>query len=38
MPVGDLLEDFCAEQFSKLHNPLLMTGGAEVTALAGKGQ
>ena len=38
MPVGDFFEDFCAEQFSELHNALLVTRGAEMAALAGKGQ
>jgi hypothetical protein len=38
MPVGDLLEDIHAEPLAEFHHPLLMAGGAEVAALAGKRQ
>ena len=38
MPVGNLLEDIHAEPFPEFHHALLMAGGTEMTALAGKGQ
>ena len=34
MPVGNLLEDIHAQPLPKFHYALLMTGGAEVAALA----
>jgi hypothetical protein len=38
MPVGYLLEHIHAEPFPEFHHPLLMAGGAEMTALARKCQ
>jgi hypothetical protein len=38
MPVRNLLEDIHAEPFPELHDALLMTGRAEMAALAGKCQ
>ena len=36
MPVGNLLERVAAEPFPEFRHPLLMAGGTEMTALAGK--
>jgi hypothetical protein len=38
MPMRDLLEDIHAEPLAEFHKPLLVAGGAEVAALAGKCQ
>jgi hypothetical protein len=38
MPVRYFLEDIHAEPLAEFHHPLLMAGGAEVAALAGKCQ
>jgi hypothetical protein len=38
MPMRDLLEDIHAEPLAEFHNPLLVAGGAEVAAFAGKCQ
>jgi hypothetical protein len=38
MPVGNLFENIHAQPLPEFHHTLLMAGGAEVTALAGKGQ
>jgi PAS domain-containing protein len=38
MPVGNLLENIHAQPLPELHDALLVAGGAEVAALAGKGQ
>jgi hypothetical protein len=38
MPMGNLLEHVGTEPFPEFHHPLLMAGGTEMTALAGKGQ
>ena len=38
MPVGNLFEHLGTEPFAEFHHPLLMAGGAEMTALAGEGQ
>jgi hypothetical protein len=38
MPVGNLFEDIHAQPFPEFHHPLLMAGGAEMTALAGESQ
>ena len=38
MPVGHLLQHIGADPFAEFHHPLLVAGGAEVTALAGEGQ
>lgn len=38
MPVRDLLEDIHAEPLPEFHHAFLMTGWAEVAALAGKSQ
>ena len=38
MPVRNLLEDIYAQPFAEFHDTLLMTGGTEMAALAGKGQ
>jgi len=36
MPVGNLFEYIHAQPFPEFHHPLLMAGGAEMTALAGE--
>ena len=38
MTVRNLLEDIHAEPFPEFHHPLLVTGGAKMTPLAGEGQ
>ena len=38
MSVGDCLEDIFTKPLTEFHDPLLMTGRAEVTTLALKGQ
>ena len=38
MPVGNLLERVGTEPFPEFHQPLLMAGGTEMTALTGDGQ
>ena len=38
MSVGNLPEHVGTEPFPEFHHPLLMAGGAEMTALAGEGQ
>jgi hypothetical protein len=38
MPVGNLLEHVGTEPFPEFHHPLLMAGGAEMSALAGESQ
>ena len=38
MPVGNLFEYIHAQPLPEFHHPLLMAGGAEMTALAGEGQ
>jgi hypothetical protein len=38
MPVGNLFENIHAQPLPEFHHALLMAGGAEVTALAGKGE
>ena len=38
LPVGQGVEDLFGDPLPKDENPFLVTGGAEVAALAGKGQ
>ena len=38
MPVGHLFQDLAAEPLAEFHNPFLMAGGAEMSALARKSQ
>jgi hypothetical protein len=38
MAMGNLFQNLPANPFAKLHHPLLMAGGTEMTALAGEGQ